>query len=325
VRRTFLALMLLAALPAHATEIKDATGRTVTVPDHPARVLPAGYPASVLLAALAPDLMIGWTHQPSAGAAAFLPESLAKLPPVPRVTFEGAGEAVKVFHPDLVLDYGDVTPRYVRDITGIQTSTGIPSILLDGHLTAAPQAFRLAGQALGRPERGELLARIAEDLLAAVPKADKPLRVLVVRGADNPMVAQPNTLATEVISLLGWTPVAPASEKGGMFRATTVADIAALNPDLLIFATVAARTAAATSPAWQAVPAIKEGHVLIEPEEPFGWIEEPPSINRLLGLAWLSEHGGAADGAMLSALLFNRVPDPAAVAGLRAVLDAPTP
>jgi iron complex transport system substrate-binding protein len=65
--------------------------------------------------------------------------------------------------------------------------------------------------------------------------------------------------------------------------------------------------------------------VLVEPEEPFGWIEEPPSINRLLGLAWLSEHGGAADGAMLSALLFNRVPDPAAVAGLRAVLEAPTP
>jgi iron complex transport system substrate-binding protein len=318
---TLLAVLLLAAGTARAADIKDATGRTVAVPDHPARVMPAGYPAAVLLAALAPDLMIGWTHQPSAEAAAFLPAALAKLPPVPRVTFEGAGEAVKAYHPDLVLDYGDVTPRYVRDITGIQQATGIPSILLDGRLTEAPAALRLAGRALGREARAEFLARIAEDLLAAAQKSAQPLRAVVVRGIDKPAVAQPNTLATEVLGLVGWTAVAPPSEKGGMFRPTSVAEIAALNPDVVIFHNEDARAAVAASAEWQAVPAVKAGHMLIEPEEPFGWIEEPPSINRLLGLAWLSEHGGAADGAMLSALLFDQVPPPEAVTRLRGVLE----
>lgn len=337
VRRLVLAVIALLAVGgvAGAAEITDATGRTVRVPDHPARVLPAGYPASVLLAALAPDLMIGWTHPPSAAAAAFLPPALAKLPSVARVTFEGAGAAVKTYHPDLVLDYGDATPRYARAAADIQRQTGIPTILLDGHLTAAPAALRLAGQAVGRPARGEMLARLAEDLLAAVPKPTRVLRVAIVRGGDEPSVAQPGSLATEVVTLLGWTAVAPPSAKGGMFRPAGIADIAALNPDLIIVHGADARAAMAKSAAWQAVPAVKAGHVLVEPEVPFGWIEEPPSINRLLGLAWLSERGGAAGsgaagsgaatGTVLSALLFDHLPPPQSVTDLRTFLEGRAP
>ncbi|HYZ23234.1 MAG TPA: hypothetical protein VE690_13865, partial [Rhodopila sp.] len=42
------ALLALAAA-AHAAEVTDATSRTVTIPAHIARVLPAGPPAAVLL------------------------------------------------------------------------------------------------------------------------------------------------------------------------------------------------------------------------------------------------------------------------------------
>jgi iron complex transport system substrate-binding protein len=41
---------------------------------------------------------------------------------------------------------------------------------------------------------------------------------------------------------------------------------------------------------------------LVAPNLPFGWLDEPPSINRLLGLAWL----GGADPRTLAAL-FNAV------------------
>ncbi len=44
---------------ALAAEVTDATGRTVTIPDRIDRVLPAGSPAAVLLAAIAPARMIG--------------------------------------------------------------------------------------------------------------------------------------------------------------------------------------------------------------------------------------------------------------------------
>ena len=39
---------------------------------------------------------------------------------------------------------------------------------------------------------------------------------------------------------------------------------------------------------WQPVPAIASGRVFLAPSQPFGFIDEPPSINRLIGLTWLT-------------------------------------
>jgi iron complex transport system substrate-binding protein len=61
-RRAFLALLLVCGGGAAlCNTIVDATGHSVEVPQHIARVLPAGPPAAILLAAVASDLMLGWT------------------------------------------------------------------------------------------------------------------------------------------------------------------------------------------------------------------------------------------------------------------------
>jgi iron complex transport system substrate-binding protein len=43
----------------------------------------------------------------------------------------------------------------------------------------------------------------------------------------------------------------------------------------------------ASLPEWQNVPAVAEGRVLLAPPSPFGFVEHPPSVNRLIGLRWL--------------------------------------
>ena len=52
------------------------------------------------------------------------------------------------------------------------------------------------------------------------------------------------------------------------------------------------RKAVAGSPQWRTLRAVREHHAYVAPDVPFGWLDEPPSINRLLGLAVLSAHGG---------------------------------
>jgi iron complex transport system substrate-binding protein len=47
---------------------------------------------------------------------------------------------------------------------------------------------------------------------------------------------------------------------------------------------------------------VHDGRAFIAPNLPFGWLDEPPSINRLLGFAWL----GGSDPKTL-ATLFNAV------------------
>ena len=52
-----------------AASVMDATGRTITAPEHVLRVYPAGPPAAVELYTLAPDLLVGWVEPIRTGRA----------------------------------------------------------------------------------------------------------------------------------------------------------------------------------------------------------------------------------------------------------------
>ena len=137
-RRAFLALSLLLWLgawsgAAMAAQVVDATGRSVQVADHVAHVLPAGPPAAVLLAALAPDLMLGWPSPVSEESRAFLAPEAARLPQIPRLTGrEDVTDKIVALKPDLIVDYGTVSPRYADLAQATQQRTGVPTVLLDG-------------------------------------------------------------------------------------------------------------------------------------------------------------------------------------------------
>src|SRR6516225_9576300 len=83
--------------------VVDATGRSVEVPEHVTRVLPAGPPAAILLAALAPDLMLGWTSPISDDARALLSPEAARQPRVPRLTGQDdVTDMIAALKPDLI-------------------------------------------------------------------------------------------------------------------------------------------------------------------------------------------------------------------------------
>ena len=93
----------------------------------------------------------------------------------------------------------------------------------------------------------------------------------------------------------------------GLLKIDDFDAIRALNPDVLVFSDPAMRTTLARSAAWQSLRAVHDGHALIAPALPFGWIEEPPSINRLLGLAWLSGRDPMTLAATFNAVVYGRV------------------
>ena len=210
--RVALLALLLWSTAVLAGEVTDATGRTVQVPDHVARVLPAGPPAAVLLAAIAPDLMLGWPSPLSDGARALLASDATKLPQIPRMTGRDDVTAkLLALHPDLILDYGTISPRYADLARTTQQRTGVPTILLDGSLAEIPHVFRLLGGVLHRESRAETLASFAEALLALpMPHTDHP-RLVYARGTDGLTVAAPGTDVTEVFTRLGWQVLAPDS------------------------------------------------------------------------------------------------------------------
>ena len=308
-RRLIFILPLLCCGAALAAEVTDSTGRVVQIPDRISRVLPAGPPAAILLEAIAPDLMVGWPGPLSDDAKALLPDS-ADHPRIPRLTGrDGVTDKLKALKPDLIIDYGEVTPRYFELAQTTQEKTGIPTLLLAGSLDNIPRVVRQVGALLHREVRAETLAAYAEAMLA-LPVTPLPSSlgahpsVLYARGADGLTATAPDTDVTEVFKHLGWRVVAPDAQ--GTFRKTSIEAIAVLDPDILIFSDPAMRATLAQPDAWKSVRAIREGHALVAPALPFGWVEEPPSINRLLGVAWLGGHEPAVIGATFSAVVYGR-------------------
>lgn len=289
-----LAMLLAGILPALAREITDATGRTVTVPDAPARVFAAGPPAAVLLYALAPETMVGWVRAPRAGDLPWLVPATHTLPELGRLTGKGGTVNLEVLlaqKPDLIVDFGTVNQTYIDLANSITAQTGIPYVLIDGSFENTPAALRLLGEVLGKPERGETLAAYAEQTLARVDAvlagipADQRPRVYLARGAEGLESAAAGSINAEIIARAGAVNVAEGETKG--LITPSLEQVIAWAPDTIITIDRDFAGSVAGLADWQAVPGVAQGRVFLAPSTPFGFIDSPPSVNRLIGLIWM--------------------------------------
>ena len=285
-------LLLLAAGGAFGAErtFVDAAGRSIDLPATIARIAPAGPPADVLLYSLAPDMLIGLVEPFEPRQKPLVPAATRDLPKAPRLTAETKPadiEALRAAKPDVIVDYGDLSPRYVAYADKITKATGLPYVMFDGKAVATPEALRSAAQLLGRPARGEEAAGAAAEILARLAPlakltAEQITSVYHGRGKDGLQAVRPGSSLDEAVVLAGGRTVTPPGK--GAFAMLTAEDVAKLAPRVVIVSDAAA--AAPESLLRKALP--PETVFLVDPGVPFRWLEGPPSINRLLGALWLA-------------------------------------
>lgn len=290
-----LAAALVAALPTlgAAAEVEDATGRSVALPDDVERVYVAGPPAAVLVYVLKPEALLGWSHTP-ADPTWLLPaaRALPELPPV--VDDDGVPDAATIAASgaDLVLDYGTIRDSYIAQAEAVQSATGLPSLLFDGDFDAIPAVLRSVGAALGVPDRGEALAAYAEATLAEVdaavarvPPAERP-RTYLARGQEGLQSGGAASINAAILGRVGAVNVVEA-EPGRNLVDVAPEQLAAWAPEFVVTQVPAFAAAVGDLPAWVGIPAVGDDRVLLAPGAPFGFLDGPPSVNRLIGLHWL--------------------------------------
>jgi iron complex transport system substrate-binding protein len=255
----------------------------------------AGPPASVLLYVLSPDALVGWVPQLPAEARSFVLPAARDLPASPRLTGRGdtpGTEGIAALNPELIVDFGSVGTNYVALADKMQASAHVPYALIDGAIDKSPAALRLAGQLLGRQERAANLAAYAEQTLAKVDAvltrgASPRPRVYVARGPEGLLTTVRGSSLTEIVERAGGINVAEGKAERGGALSPSLEQIAAWQPDIVIAFDRAAWRAIRSQPSWQKLAAVSGKRVFAVPTLPWGWLGEPPSVNRLIGLRWI--------------------------------------
>ena len=292
-----LAAFLLVASPARAArDFVDDAGRRVPLPDKVERVYAAGPPASVLVFALAPDKLLGWTRAFRPDEKAWVPSRYADLPELGRLTGRGSTANVEVVlgaKPDLIVDIGSTAATFASLADRVQRQTGIPYILLDGRLETTPAQIGKLATALGAEARGRELAaywksRIdpLRERIAAIP-ADKRPSVYYARGPQGLVTGLGGSINVEMIEFLGARNVA-GGERGGLAQ-VGFEQVVLWDPPVIVTNDPNFMREAGRSPVWQGVTAVRRKRVFLSPHLPFGWFDYPPGPNRLIGLLWLAE------------------------------------
>ena len=318
VLRRLLALMAVAVLAlagcAHSTttgpetsasaesatvSFTDSTGRQVELPRQITRVASAGPLANIMLYAMAPDELVGWSNRPDDSAAKYIDQKYLDLPEYGKFYGDSGDfnrEAVLASDPQVIVDVGQWDEEYKGKLDSLQEDLGIPVILIDGALDASGDAFRLLGQALGKTDLGEQLGAYADGVISDVrAKAagiaqDKRLSVYYGEGKDGLSTIIAGSIHAQVFDMVGAELIADKDslqeEKrgGGTVSLETVLD---KNPDAIVFGPDSIGSTVAEDASWASLDAVKSRRYYTVAGAPYNWIGRPPGPNRLLGLQWL--------------------------------------
>jgi iron complex transport system substrate-binding protein len=292
---TGLSASLLLPRYARAATVTDGAGRAVAVPARVERVFPAGPPAAIMLYTVAPDLLLGWPRANRPEEREFLLPDIGSRPEVGRITGRGNTanlEVVLALRPDLILDIGSVNATYVSLADRVQEQTKIPYALLDGRFDGTAASYRTIGTLVGRPEPAEALARYTEDTIktitgriAAFPRERRP-RVYYARGPRGLETGLGGSINVETIELLAQN---VAGGTGGGLSNVSIEQVLLWNPDVIITIDLEFAANVYNDRAWAPVAAVRARRVHLSPKLPFGWVDFPPSVNRLIGLWWLAK------------------------------------
>jgi iron complex transport system substrate-binding protein len=287
--------LLLGVGPTLSAETVDSAGRTVTVPDRVEKVFPAGPPAAIMLYTLAPQTLLGWPRANRPEECVYMLPDICTRPEVGRITGRGNTANLEVLlanKPDLILDVGSTSETYVSLADRVQSQTRIPYALLDGRFAAIADSYRKAGQLIGKQSAAEQLARYAEqtvkrisDRIADIPPAQRPL-VYYARGPRGLSTGLGGSINVETIEFLARN--AAGGQKGGLTN-VSVEQVLLWNPDVIITIDQDFAATVRTDPVWAPIKAVKDGRTHLSPKMPFGWVDFPPSVNRLIGLWWLAK------------------------------------
>ena len=298
----FLILIATSFSIAYADETKtitDMTGRTVIVPVEIETLLGTAPPTTEAVYMIDPDVLIGLNF--AFNNTKYVPAKYASLPNVGGQQM-GATLNYETFlsmNPDIVLYGASPGTNVSSTIDDMQTKLDpIPVVgVVDSTNTKdyGPEIFYL-GNLLNKKGKAAELNKFYDNVyktvttkVADIPD-EKKLRVYYAEGPDGLKTDPEVSDHAQLIKICGGKNVAEVSEKGGGgMSPVSMEQVIAWNPDLIVAGDSKFYNSVLSDPNWKDINAVKNKQVYLIPNQPFGWIDRPPGVNRIIGIPWLAK------------------------------------
>lgn len=273
----------------------DDLGREVEVDAQISRIVPSAPLAQIALLAIAPEMFVGLASKFYEDARGIIPDEMFELPYFGSL-YAGSElnvEELAMTEPQLIIDIGEAKKSSIEDLDALQQQTLIPTVFISATLKTMPETYRKLGKLLGKEEKGEQLAQFCErvynrtlDMMDKV--GDNKVSCLYVLGDEGLNVIAANSYHSELLDLLtNNLAVVDNPLSKGTGNEVTMEQIAAWDPEFVVFAPRSIYNKVKEIPAWNQIRAIENDRYVETPDVPHNWMSMPPSVQRYLGLIWL--------------------------------------
>lgn len=275
----------------------DDAGREVTLPKNIKKVAPSGSVSTFLLYTVARDKLVAVNKTFSKKQIKFIPEKYQTLPEIGQFYGKSANlnmETLVAEAPDVIIDLGEAKKTIKEDMDSIQEQVNIPTIFIEARTETMADTYRKLGKVLGEEEHAEKLAKYCEEILKKATevrenlKEDEKKTVYWAMGDAGLNTNAKESFQSEVLQIVGAENVVDleAQSRGGATE-VSMEDILQWSPEYVLIDNPQLADTMSKEEAWQAFYSEKDAKSFVVPFGPYGFLSNPPSANRFMGILWL--------------------------------------
>ena len=274
----------------------DSLGREVEVPENIEKVAITGPLAQILVFSLCPDKIVGLASEWQEGSEEYLNEEYLSIPVIGAL-YGGKGEmnleTLLESGAQVVIDVGSEGPGVSEDMDNLQEQTGIPFVHISSSMETMGDSYRLLGDLVGMEKEAEVLANYCEDMYSRnveIANSAEKKDILYITGSEGLNVLAKGSYHAEIIDLMtnNLAVVEEPSSKG-TGNEVDLEQIMEWDPEVIIFAADSIYETVGDDPNWESLSAIENKSYYEAPMGVYNWMGFPPSVQRLLGMMWISE------------------------------------
>ena len=290
---TFIIVVFVGIFTLQAKTITDMAGRKVEIPDKVERILPYDPKTSILIFPVLEEKMVATSILPGKKDYKFIAESYKNMPEVDVKNIE----AVLATAPQVILFGIYETKNNTEPVLNLGRRLNIPVIMVNLSLDKLDEAYRFLASVFSVDKKCEPLIAFIQKVYKTADSLKKvnpavSANVYYSIGPTGLMTDPAGSKHTEVLDYMKIPNAAKVDIPSGGHAKVNMERVMLWNPDYILTSNfrgnISAYNTIVSDRKWSTLKAVQEKSIYKVPVQPLGWLDHPPSINRIPGIIWLS-------------------------------------